>query len=580
MAVLRGSTRAYWALTGLWMLLRVGTLSVGLLFQWFFDELGAEGGVWAIIALVAAVEAARLFLQFGVMINRLEPRVQYGTTTRLRSALLGTALSEPGATSRTVPGESLRTVGEDVEETGFFVAWAPTNLAHWLFVAVAITVMMRIDVTVTAALLSLLFLLALVTAVAHSRFLRHRRETRAASGRVAGALREMFGAVGAVRAATAETRVSAHVARLNAARARAAVREELYAVVQRTVIGNAAPIGIGLLLLLIAGRMGEGTFGVGDLALFAFYLLVLTEALGSMGMLSVRLQRVSVALGRIAGFLGGRLRPPPSHPVPAPRGRGGSEPDRKATASPRRLSVHGLTYHHPGTHRGVEDVDLLMESGTVTVITGRVGSGKTTLLRAVLGLLPPERGEVLWNGRPISDPASSPTAPRLGYTPQVPRLFSGTLRENILLGRDDATFDEAVRLAVLEPDLAAMPDGPDTVVGPRGLRLSGGQIQRVAIARMLAGRPELLVMDDVSSALDTSTERSLWDGLLNGTATVLAVSHRPALLRAADRVVVLDAGRVEALGTYEEVMAVSAEMARLHAATDPPSGARMVEESG
>ncbi|WP_244330180.1 ATP-binding cassette domain-containing protein [Streptomyces prasinus] len=576
--VLRGSARAYWTLTGLWILLRLGTLAVGLLFQRLFDELGADGGVWLIIALVAAIEAGRLFLQFGVMINRLEPRVQYGTTARLRHALLGSALRGPEVTARTSPGESLRTVGEDVDETGFFVAWAPTNLAHWLFVAASVTVMMRIDAVVTGALLALLVLLTLITALAHSRFLRHRRATRAASGEVAGALREMVGAVGAVQAAAAEPQVTAHVARLNGARAEAAVREELYAVVQRTVIGNAAPIGVGVVLLLAAGRMDEGTFSVGDLALFTFYLQILTEALGSIGMLSVRLQRVSVALGRIAGFLGGRLRRslervgPPD--APEGTGKGATVPNTAPEPAPplRELTVRGLTARHPGTGHGIEDVDLVVERHTVTVITGRVGSGKSTLVRAVLGLLPRDRGTVLWNGEPIADPASFLVAPRCGYTPQVPRLFSGTVGENVLLGRDGAAFDEAVRLAVMELDLAAMPDGADTVVGPRGLRLSGGQIQRAALARMLAGVPELLVMDDVSSALDPETEHLLWERLLDGTRTVLAVSHRPALLRAADRVVVLEDGRVEASGTFDEVMAASAEMGRIWTGAGPAGG--------
>ncbi|MFD0385582.1 ABC transporter transmembrane domain-containing protein [Streptomyces stramineus] len=121
------------------------------------------------------------------------------------------------------------------------MAWAPTNLAHWLFVIASVTVMMRIDAVVTSALLVLLVLITVVTAAVHGRFLRYRRATRSASAEVAGALREAVGAVKAVQAATAEDHVAAHIDRLNAARAKAAVREELFAGVQRTVIGNAAP---------------------------------------------------------------------------------------------------------------------------------------------------------------------------------------------------------------------------------------------------------------------------------------------------------------------------------------------------
>ncbi|WP_231634028.1 ATP-binding cassette domain-containing protein, partial [Streptomyces clavuligerus] len=561
-AVLHGRRAAYWGLTALWVLVRAGTLALGLVFQRLFDQLGGGSGgdrlLWSLIAWVAAVEAARLCLQFGLMAARLEPALQYDTTGRMRRALLASALRRPGATSRTAPGEALRTVGEDVDETGFFAAWSPTNLAHWIFVLASVTIMIRIDPTVTLALLALLIAVTAATGALHGRFLAHRRATRTASASVAGALREAIGSVAAVQAAAAERHVSAHVVRLNEARARAAVREELYASLQRTVLGNAAPIGVGLVLLLTATGSREGSFTVGDLALFTLYLQLLTEALASIGILSVRFQRVSVALERVGGFFGGRLRhrlDPPAAPAAPARA--------DAAGALRELTVRGLTARHPGGGHGVEDIDLTVVRHSVTVITGGIGSGKTTLLRAVLGLLPRERGEILWNGEPVADPAAFLVAPRCGHTPQAPRLFSGTLRENILLGADGAAFGPAVDTAVLGPDLATLEEGADTVVGPRGLRLSGGQLQRAAIARMLARDPELLVLDDVSSALDPDTERLLWQRLLARGPTVLAVSHRPALLRAAARVVVLKDGRVEAAGTLEEVLSASPEMRRI-----------------
>jgi ABC-type multidrug transport system fused ATPase/permease subunit len=256
-----------------------------------------------------------------------------------------------------------------------------------------------------------------------------------------------------------------------------------------------------------------------------------------------------VSIDRLHALMPGEPRDAVVAPAPI-HVRGPLPPVPPPPAADRleRLDVVGLTCIHPSSARGVVDVSLSLERGSFTVVTGRIGSGKTTLLHAVVGLLSRDGGEIRWNGTQVDDPAAFLVPPRAAFTPQVPRLFSDTLRANLLLGRPagEQAVDAAVRAAVLEDDVAALGAGLDTIVGRRGVKLSGGQIRRAAAARMFLRDTELLVLDDLSSALDVATETELWRRLLarRGEVTCLIVSHSPIALANADRVVVLDDGRV------------------------------------
>ncbi|RDB44947.1 ATP-binding cassette domain-containing protein, partial [Tsukamurella tyrosinosolvens] len=226
-----------------------------------------------------------------------------------------------------------------------------------------------------------------------------------------------------------------------------------------------------------------------------------------------------------------------------------------APPTPARVRLEELVLrdvaavHDDGTI-GVEHVDLRISAGELVLLVGQVGSGKSSLLAALAGLVA-HRGEILWNGRPVSDAEVFLRPGQVAHIAQVPRVLSGTFADNVRLGHQRA-FDQPVADARLGSDVAAA-GGRDALVGHRGVRLSGGQVQRLALARALATDAELLLADDVSSALDATTEIELWKALRERRATVIGATSKRAALARADRVVVLVDGRIAAIGPWTEL---------------------------
>jgi ATP-binding cassette, subfamily B, bacterial PglK len=225
-----------------------------------------------------------------------------------------------------------------------------------------------------------------------------------------------------------------------------------------------------------------------------------------------------------------------------------------------RLSLQDVSFTYDGTDRpALRDVDLEIRAGEVVGICGPTGGGKTTLTDLITGLLEPTTGRVLIDGEDLHGRTAAWFA-HLGVVPQMVFLTDETLRHNIALGVEDDRIDEAalreaVTLAQLDEFVGSLPDGLDTVVGERGVRVSGGQRQRVAIARALYRRPDVLLFDEGTSALDNTTESVLMSSLerLRGRHTIVLVAHRLSTVRNCDKIVYLEHGRIAAIGTFDEL---------------------------
>jgi len=335
--------------------------------------------------------------------------------------------------------------------------------------------------------------------------------------------------------------------------------ERAFAVAVRRIRSRAVLIALVMLLVMtaiatmlwIGGRdVLSGAISAGELAAFIFYSFIVAGSVGAISEVYADLQRAAGATERLMELLSSKsILVEPAQPLPLPADAHG------------RLELAGVCFSYP-TRPDVpvlQDVDFAIVPGEMVALVGPSGAGKSTLFDLILRFHDPLAGAIRLDGVDLRALTLADVRGRIGYVPQEAVLFAGSLRDNLCYGRPDASDDEireALTLAHADGFVAALPAGLDTRVGEGGAGLSGGQKQRLAIARALLTRPQLLLLDEATSALDAQSEEHIRASIeaLKGRCTILVIAHRLSTVRQADRILVLQAGRLVASGTHSSLV--------------------------
>jgi ABC-type multidrug transport system fused ATPase/permease subunit len=524
-------------------------LALPLVVRALIGDLGHHRSVEVLLLLMTALVVANAGLGAlgGYVLRRTAESVVLAARRRLTDRLLGLTI---GGLDRAEPGDLMSRVTSDTTLLRDVTTGSLVGVVTGSLTLVATLVMMGLmDAVLLGVTMGVFSLAALVVGVVVPRIGRASRRAQDSVGVMGAALERMLGAFRTIKASGAERREGA---RIHAA-AHAAWRADVHAAKWQAVAGNTAGLSIqcAFLAVLATGgaRVASGATGVGTLVAFLLYVYYLMSPIQQLANAASEYQVGAAAVARI--------REAERLPV---------EPtaDRVSLATgsaPATVTFEQVHFRYrpdlPEVHHGIS---FAIPPRGMTAFVGPSGAGKTTVFSLIERFYEPDAGRVLLDGRDVRDWPVTALRAAMGYVEQDAPVLSGTLRENLVLGAPEATeaeIAEVLRITRLGGLAGRLPDGLETLVGHRGTRLSGGERQRVSIGRALLRRPRLLLLDEATSQLDALNEAALRETVAETAlmTTVLVVAHRLSTVTMADRIIVMDAGRVKATGTHAELVA-------------------------
>ncbi|MBW8698863.1 Multidrug resistance ABC transporter ATP-binding/permease protein BmrA [Streptomyces sp. MBT84] len=510
-------------------------------------------GMSGLVVANAAVGALGSYV-----LRRTAESVVLGARRALSSYLLRLRIS---AVDRTEPGDLMARITSDTTLLREVTTDSLVGLGTGGLTLVATVVMMGlVDAVLLGVTLGVILAAGLVLGLIVPRINRASRQAQDAVGAMGASLERVLGALRTVKASGAEHREEEAVHTAAEESWRQSVRAAKWAAAAGNTAGLAMQIAFITVLAVGGARVATGAVDVGTLVAFLLYVFYLMSPIQQVVGAVTQYQTGAAALARIQEALRLPAEPPSKHAeLPAPG------------AQPATLSFEDVRFRYaedlPHVHHGVT---FTVPARGMTAFVGPSGAGKTTVFSLIERFYDPESGSISLDGRDIADWELPLLRAAIGYVEQDAPVLSGSLRDNLLLGNpgaDEAEVQRVLKTTRLDGLVERLPSGLDTLVGHRGTKLSGGERQRVAIGRALLRRPRLLLLDEATSQLDAVNEAALRDTVADvaRSTTVLVVAHRLSTVTMADRIVVMDAGRVRAVGTHRELIAADPLYAELAA---------------
>ncbi|MFF5370051.1 ABC transporter ATP-binding protein [Streptomyces sp. NPDC013187] len=514
------------------------------------------GALLAMSALVVANAAVGALGSY--VLTRTAESVVLGARRALSSYLLRLRIT---AVDRSEPGDLMARITSDTTLLRAVTTDSLVGLGTGGLTLVATVVMMGlVDAVLLGVTLAVILGAGVVLGVIVPRINKASRQAQDAVGLMGASLERILGALRTVKASGAEHREERTLHEAAQESWRQSVRAAKWSAAAGNTAGLAMQIAFITVLAVGGARVATGTVDVGTLVAFLLYVFYLMSPIQQVVGAITQYQTGAAALTRIEEAL--RLPAEPAAeaaPLPSP----GAEPAALDFDDVRFRYADDLPHVHHG-------VTFTVPAQGMTAFVGPSGAGKTTVFSLIERFYDPESGVITLDGRDLNDWELPRLRAAIGYVEQDAPVLSGSLRDNLLLGNPEADEDALARVLKttrLDGLVARLPGGLDTLVGHRGTKLSGGERQRVAIARALLRRPRLLLLDEATSQLDAVNEAALRDTVADvaRTTTVLVVAHRLSTVTMADRIVVMDAGRVRAVGTHRELVTADPLYAELAA---------------